>query len=93
MVRAYPRCKLDAYVVHTGSYVYLQPLSKGDFMEMGIADGLYVNTEGEKSVYVRWLWRADGVTHPLKDCHAKEVFLSNCWDMFSITAIEGCEIC
>ena len=50
VVKTYPRCKVNAFVLHTGDYVYLQPLLVGDFMEMGIADGLYVSTEGEKSV-------------------------------------------
>ena len=88
VVKCYPKCKVDAFVVHEDDVVYCTASEQGEPCELAVVAGLYVEGK-DKMLYLRWLWRASQTEHKLEDAHAREVFLSDSYGPYPMEGIEG----
>ena len=92
--RCYPEVQIDDWVLRYGDLVYCTPPAKGDFMEVGLVEGLFVgkDEDGEDTqmAYLRWFWCAQKMKHSIKDAHAREIFISDVYDACPLEVVEGC---
>ena len=94
----YRKCVVDAWELREGDMVYCTPSEKGSPMEFAYVEGLFADKDEDneeiKQAYVRWFYVASQVKrNAKKDCHCRELFLSNTWDQWPVEGIEGCVYC